>query len=117
MRDPYEPPNREVIDTRAIWRAWPMRVTLPDLGPTFTMRVVGVNEGAEEQHAADGRVIVRPGVYLLTRAASVCTRGARAKSMRLPHPGNTAVVVKRASIATTFDPRTTLTASRLSLTP
>lgn len=65
VRDPYEPPNRDVIDTRAIWRAWPMRVTLPDLGPTFTMRTV--NRRAEQQHAADGRIIVRPGVYVLSR--------------------------------------------------
>ncbi len=40
VRDPYEPPNPGKIVTRAISRAWPMTVTLPDLGATFTVQPV-----------------------------------------------------------------------------
>ena len=38
VRDPFEAPNPGKIVTRAISRAWPMTVTLPDLGDSFTVQ-------------------------------------------------------------------------------
>ena len=69
IRDPFEAPNRNVIVTRALWRSWPMRIMLPDLGPSFTVRPV--HEDAPEQRASNGRVLVRPGVYVVSAAPSI----------------------------------------------
>lgn len=69
VRDAFEAPNREVIDTRALWRSWPMRITLPDLGPRFTLQPV--HGDAPTQQAVDGRVLVRPGVYVVSAARAL----------------------------------------------
>jgi hypothetical protein len=69
VRDPFEAPNRDVIVTRALRRSWPMRITLPDLGPSFTMQPV--HGDAPQQHAVNGRVLVRPGVYVVSAAPSI----------------------------------------------
>lgn len=74
VRDPYAPPNRDVIVTRAIWRSWPMRIALKELGPTFMLRPIAGAAG-EEQRAVDGRVNVVPGVYLLSAAPIVDAQG------------------------------------------
>jgi hypothetical protein len=84
VRDPFEPPNPAKIVTRAIARAWPMTVTLPDLGAGFTVQRVGttatapaaggaaapVQLGAAER-ASEGGFTVIPGVYLLSAAGPV----------------------------------------------
>jgi hypothetical protein len=70
IRDPYSPPNPDVIVTRAIWRAWPMRIALSELGSAFTLRTIA-GAAPVEQRAVDGRVSVTPGVYLVSAAASV----------------------------------------------
>ncbi|HEV8195181.1 MAG TPA: hypothetical protein VGP87_00970, partial [Gemmatimonadales bacterium] len=46
VRDPYESPNAEKIVTRAISRAWPMTVTLPDLGASFTAQPIAAGNPA-----------------------------------------------------------------------
>jgi hypothetical protein len=72
VRDPFEMPRVDKIVTRAIWRAWPMRVALPDLGPSFTVkRIAGDTAGPAATDATDGGFIVRPGVYLLGQSAAV----------------------------------------------
>ncbi len=65
VRDPFEPPSPDKIVTRAIGRAWPMTVALPDLGASFTAQpITAGNQGAVR--AAGGRFYVTPGVYVLS---------------------------------------------------
>src|SRR6476469_4971993 len=68
VRDPFAAPNRDAIDTRALWRSWPMRITLSDLGASYTLQPV--HGDAPKQQAVDGRVLVRPGVYVVSAAPS-----------------------------------------------
>lgn len=65
VRDPFEPPNPGKVVTRAISRAWPMTVALPDLGASFTVQPITAGNPQPVQAVA-GRFSVRPGVYLLT---------------------------------------------------
>src|SRR5439155_1260779 len=41
VRDPFEPPSRDKLVTRAISRSWHMTVRLPDLGGGFTVQSAG----------------------------------------------------------------------------
>ncbi len=70
VRDPFEPPNRDKVVTRAISRAWPMTVTLPDLGGAFTVQPLTAGNPRAAQAAA-GRFTVTPGVYVLSAAGAV----------------------------------------------
>lgn len=70
VADPFAPPNPDKLVTRAISRAWPMTVTLPDLGGAFTVQPVTAGNPAPEQ-AAGGRFTVTPGVYVLSAAGPV----------------------------------------------
>ena len=70
VADPFAAPNRDVIVTRAISRTWAMRIVLPDLGPTFTLRSAADPESSE-QRAREGRVLVKPGVYVVSESPSV----------------------------------------------
>jgi hypothetical protein len=81
VRDPFEPPSPGKIVTRAISRAWPMTLALPDLGGGFTVqRVAAAAAGTEPPvatgrtataQAAAGRFTVTPGVYVLSVAGPV----------------------------------------------
>lgn len=62
--DPFEMPRRDKVVTRVIHRAWPMTIDLPDLGPGFTAQPL-VGGTAEPMRAEGGRVVLRPGVYVL----------------------------------------------------
>jgi hypothetical protein len=76
VRDPFEMPSPGKIVTRAISRAWPMTVTLPDLGGSFAIQRVVAPAAAAPQpaapalssptQAAAGRFTVTPGVYVLS---------------------------------------------------
>jgi hypothetical protein len=70
VRDPFEPPSPDRIVTRAICRAWPMRLDLPDLGSSFTVQPVTAGNPRTERAVA-GRVTVAPGVYVLSAAGPV----------------------------------------------
>jgi hypothetical protein len=70
VRDPFESPSPDKIVTRAIRRAWPMTLALPDLGRSFTVQAVTAGNPSTEQ-AADGRFTVTPGVYVLSAAGAV----------------------------------------------
>ncbi len=70
VRDPFEPPSPDKIVTRAISRAWPMTVTLPDLGPSFTVQPVTAGN-PQTTRANGGAVTVTPGVYVLSAAGPV----------------------------------------------
>jgi len=70
IRDPFEPPSPGKIVTRAISRAWPMTVTMPDLGTAFTVQPIAAGNSAPARAAA-GSFTVTPGVYLLSAAGPV----------------------------------------------
>jgi hypothetical protein len=70
VRDPFEPPNPDKIVTRAISRAWPMTVALPDLGPAFTVQPITAGSPRTDQ-AVGGRFTVTPGVYVLSAGGPV----------------------------------------------
>ena len=70
VRDPFEPPSPDKVVTRAISRAWPMTVALPDLGTDFTVRPIMAGNPRTERAAA-GAFIVTPGVYVLSAAGPV----------------------------------------------
>jgi hypothetical protein len=70
IRDPFEPPSVDKIATRAISRSWPMTISLPDLGATFTVQPVTAGNG-ETSRAVDARFVVTPGVYVLSASGAV----------------------------------------------
>jgi hypothetical protein len=70
VRDPFEPPNPDKIVTRAISRAWPMTLTLPDLGAAFAVQPITAGN-REPGRAAAGRFTVTPGVYVLSAGGPV----------------------------------------------
>jgi hypothetical protein len=70
VRDPFEPPSPGKIVTRAISRAWPMTLVLPDLGTSFTVQPITEGNPTTDRAAA-GRFTVTPGVYLLSPAGPV----------------------------------------------
>jgi hypothetical protein len=70
VRDPFEPPSPDKVVTRAISRAWPMTLALPDLGTVFTVQPITAGN-ARTERAAAGRFTVTPGVYVLSAAGTV----------------------------------------------
>ncbi len=70
VHDPFEPPSPDKIVTRAISRAWPMTVALPDLGTSFTVQPITAGNPRTER-AVVGRFTVTPGVYVLSVAGPV----------------------------------------------
>ncbi|OLC10626.1 MAG: hypothetical protein AUH41_02635 [Gemmatimonadetes bacterium 13_1_40CM_66_11] len=65
IRDPFEPPRADKVVTRAISRAWPITVTLPDLGPSFIVQPLAAGF-APPGGVHAGRFSVTPGVYILS---------------------------------------------------
>ena len=64
IRDPFEKASLSKPVTQILWNEQPLQVSLPDLGNGFSLR--GLNSGNTTQaQAANGRLTVRPGVYLL----------------------------------------------------
>jgi hypothetical protein len=72
VSDPFAPPNPAKIVTRAISRAWPMTVVLPDLGASFAVQPVTAGNPRVER-ASGARFTVTPGVYVLSAAGPVDT--------------------------------------------
>ncbi|HEV8380097.1 MAG TPA: hypothetical protein VGQ29_00795 [Gemmatimonadales bacterium] len=70
VRDPFEPPSADKIVTRAISRAWPMTIVLPDLGPTFSAQPITAGN-PQTLRAAGGTFTVTPGVYVLSAGEPV----------------------------------------------
>jgi hypothetical protein len=68
VRDPFELPRADKVVTPAINRTWPMTIRLPDLGAAFSLQRVGNGQAAG---ATEGRVMVQPGVYILSSAGAV----------------------------------------------
>lgn len=67
VQDPFaQRLNDRTVSSRLLWRTWPMRLTLPDLGDTFSVTPLDVGN----VHHAIARAAsfpIRPGVYLLSR--------------------------------------------------
>jgi hypothetical protein len=95
IRDPFEPQSPDKIVTRAISRAWPMTITLPDLGGTFAVQPVTAGNPATTR-AEGGRFTVTPGVYVLSASGPVDTASLPARIGALdfaeyhPPPADTA---------------------------
>lgn len=67
VKDPFAKasPDKEVVTI--LWRQWPMRINLAELGDNFSFK--GLNEGNNKQGKATERTIdIAPGTYLLTRS-------------------------------------------------
>jgi hypothetical protein len=69
IRDPFEAPNADKIVTRAISRAWPITITLPDLGASFSVQQIAST--GQLLRATNGSFAVRPGVYVLSARGPV----------------------------------------------
>ncbi|GAC1516946.1 MAG: hypothetical protein NVS1B4_15290 [Gemmatimonadaceae bacterium] len=98
VRDPFELPSPEKIVTRAIARAWPMQITLPDLGASFTVSRLAGAGASGVQRAAGGRFTVTPGVYLLS------SRGPVAPATLPSHVGHVALAEYHPPPADTLPP-------------
>ena len=70
IRDPFEPPSPDKVVTRAISRAWPMTVTLLDLGASFSVQPI-VASDQQVRQATGGSFTVTPGVYVLSARGPV----------------------------------------------
>jgi hypothetical protein len=73
VRDPFEQPRPDKVVSRLLYRRWPMRLVLPDLGSRFSVTPIKVpnEEGAAVLRAENGAFPVQPGVWLLSRSDSV----------------------------------------------
>jgi hypothetical protein len=66
VRDPFERTSLKKEIALINWRAWPMKINLPDLGEQFSVK--GLNEGNRySENATDKKFTITPGTYLLTR--------------------------------------------------
>ncbi|MBN2307635.1 MAG: cellulase family glycosylhydrolase [Candidatus Hydrogenedentes bacterium] len=63
--------------SRVLWRTWPMTLRLPDLGPAFAAEAIDARNAFTPAPAEGGRLLVRPGVYLLHRAGIAVPAGLR----------------------------------------
>lgn len=74
VRDSFEPMSPDKIVTRAISRPWPMTISLPDLGASFTVQPATAGN-ARAERAAAGRFVVTPGVYVVSASGPVDLAG------------------------------------------
>lgn len=70
VRDPFEQPRPDKIVSRLLYRDWPMRLALADLGGEFHATPINVAHGAAKQAVA-GQFDVQPGVWLLSATQTV----------------------------------------------
>jgi hypothetical protein len=73
VRDPFEQPQPDKAVSRLLYRNWPMRIALPDLGANFTATPITVpaDTGTVARRAEGGAVAVEPGVWLLSASPQV----------------------------------------------
>ncbi|WP_035568172.1 cellulase family glycosylhydrolase [Hymenobacter sp. IS2118] len=67
IRDPFEKASPSKPVTQILWNEQPLRVSLNDLGPGFSIKGLNAGNTAQAQ-ATEARTTVRPGVYLLAAA-------------------------------------------------
>lgn len=64
--DPFGQISPHKVVSRIIYREWPMKISLPDLGDDFTIQPL--NNGNTFSSSADGgKFMIRPGIYLLRK--------------------------------------------------
>jgi len=70
VQDPFaQHLNYQTVSSRLVSRSWPMAIQLPDLGSSF--HITPLNSGNSYQpKVANAKFAARPGVYLLSKAAS-----------------------------------------------
>lgn len=68
--DPFRMQRRDKVVTRAIYRPWPMRIDLPDLGAAFSVQPIAAGNMAPSR-AEGGAFTVTPGVYVLSAVGPV----------------------------------------------
>jgi hypothetical protein len=73
VADPFAQPQPGKVVSRLYARSWPTHITLPDLGEAF--HVTPVSSSGAVRQAENGVVDLTPGVWLLSRAASVDPAG------------------------------------------
>ena len=85
VRDPFEQPRPDKIVSRLVYRTWPMRVNLPDLGERFTATPINVPQDAHAapRQAGNASVAVEPGVWLLSVDARADRAGLPARIARV----------------------------------
>ncbi|QKG55629.1 membrane or secreted protein [Hymenobacter sp. BRD128] len=67
VSDPFATPSLSKAVTRIVWDEQPLSIALADLGTAFQLK--GLNDGNTAQaQASGGRLLVRPGAFLLTKA-------------------------------------------------
>jgi hypothetical protein len=68
VRDPFEQPRPDKIVSRLLYRSWPMSIRLPDLGEQFFAAPINVpgEKSAHARRAASAKIMVEPGVWLLS---------------------------------------------------
>jgi hypothetical protein len=73
VRDPFEQPQPDKVVSRLLYRSWPMRLRLPDLGGQFSASPINIpaDRSATVRKAVDARFSVEPGIWLLTRREQV----------------------------------------------
>jgi hypothetical protein len=65
VNDPFGSDSFEREVSRVYWRAWPMRIGLPDLGRDFAASQQGTGKAVR---ASQGEFTVSPGEWILARA-------------------------------------------------
>jgi hypothetical protein len=67
VSDPFEQPQPDKVVSRLLYRSWPMRIHLPDLGGQFFATPVNIpaERSAAARKAANAEVTVEPGIWLL----------------------------------------------------
>jgi hypothetical protein len=77
VRDPFEQPQPGKVVSRLLFRSWPMRLHLPDLGSDFSAIPIHLaaddarparRGSAPARRASDGGFSVDPGVWLLSKS-------------------------------------------------
>ena len=79
VANPFEMQSPDKIVTRAIHRSWPMQIRLSELGSSFGVQPVETNgpatsisiSNSNSAVAENGRLVVTPGVYVLSGAGHV----------------------------------------------
>ncbi|MDB5235528.1 MAG: hypothetical protein JWR44_2521, partial [Hymenobacter sp.] len=65
IRDPFERASLSKSVTQILYNEQPLQVSLAELGNTFLVKGLDNNNSAQTQ-ASEGRVVLRPGAYLLS---------------------------------------------------
>ncbi|TPE46367.1 cellulase family glycosylhydrolase [Pontibacter mangrovi] len=111
VRDPFAKASPQKVVTRIVWQQHPMQLALADLGEKFSIQ--GINEGNKyTAQAAEGRFLIQPGTYLVTRAGKT---GEKIKADALGAIGLREFVAPKQNISTVdllHQPGTTATAGK-----